>query len=227
MSQPEPPIWMPLSTTGGQVVTKLTTTDFLPARAMAFQTSSAFTSGLWNAMCAQSSADRPAGARCNRICRGCPATHRGDGCPVGRRRSQQRHHGVQGQHAVVVDWPARAACPPAIAQQRRRNRPVQAEDQNLAWPRTHRGNASIVAAVAAFPAIIASLEGMQMGIQQELRTRADHVAIQDLMARYAYAVDAKRWDGLAEVLRRPAPKLISWQMAASRIPGQRSATGSR
>lgn len=38
-----------------------------------------------------------------------------------------------------------------------------------------------------------------MGIQQELRTGADRVAIQDLMARYAYAVDAKRWDSLAEV----------------------------
>jgi hypothetical protein len=46
---------MPLSTTGGQVVTKFTTMDFLSARAMAFQRYSAFTSGLWKAMCARSS----------------------------------------------------------------------------------------------------------------------------------------------------------------------------
>ena len=35
--------------------------------------------------------------------------------------------------------------------------------------------------------------------QQELQTGADRVAIQDLMARYAYAVDAKRWELLGEV----------------------------
>lgn len=35
--------------------------------------------------------------------------------------------------------------------------------------------------------------------QQELQRGADRVAIQDLMARYAYAVDAKRWELLDEV----------------------------
>jgi hypothetical protein len=38
-----------------------------------------------------------------------------------------------------------------------------------------------------------------MDIQQELRLGTDRVAIQDLMARYAYAVDAKRYELLDEV----------------------------
>lgn len=40
--------------------------------------------------------------------------------------------------------------------------------------------------------------------QQELQTGADRVAIQDLMSRYAYAVDAKRWDLLDEVFANGA-----------------------
>jgi hypothetical protein len=43
-------------------------------------------------------------------------------------------------------------------------------------------------------------EGRQdVDTQIELQVGADRVAIQDLMARYAYAVDAKRWDLLEEV----------------------------
>ncbi len=38
-----------------------------------------------------------------------------------------------------------------------------------------------------------------MSNSNELQVGADRVAIQDLMARYAYAVDAKRWELLNEV----------------------------
>jgi hypothetical protein len=43
-----------------------------------------------------------------------------------------------------------------------------------------------------------------MSTQQELQIGADRVAIQDLMARYAYAVDAKRWELLNEVFQTGA-----------------------
>ena len=38
-----------------------------------------------------------------------------------------------------------------------------------------------------------------MSVNNDLQVGADRVAIQDLMARYAYAVDAKRWELLDEV----------------------------
>jgi hypothetical protein len=38
-----------------------------------------------------------------------------------------------------------------------------------------------------------------MSITSDLQVGADRVAIQDLMARYAYAVDAKRWELLNDV----------------------------
>ena len=38
-----------------------------------------------------------------------------------------------------------------------------------------------------------------MSGNNDLQVGADRVAIQDLMARYAYAVDAKRWELLDEV----------------------------
>lgn len=43
-----------------------------------------------------------------------------------------------------------------------------------------------------------------MDYPPELRIAADRVAIQDLMARYAYAVDAKRWEVLDEVFEHGA-----------------------
>ena len=43
-----------------------------------------------------------------------------------------------------------------------------------------------------------------MDTPQELRLGADRVAIQDLMARYAYAVDAKRYELLDEVFEAGA-----------------------
>jgi hypothetical protein len=45
---------------------------------------------------------------------------------------------------------------------------------------------------------------MRMDMQQELRIGADRVAIQDLMARYAFAVDAKRWELLDQVFQAGA-----------------------
>ena len=43
-----------------------------------------------------------------------------------------------------------------------------------------------------------------MGNPNELQVGADRVAIQDLMARYAYAVDSKRWGLLDEVFQAGA-----------------------
>ncbi len=40
-----------------------------------------------------------------------------------------------------------------------------------------------------------------MNSSQDLQIGADRVAIQDLMARYAYAVDAKRWELLHDVFQ--------------------------
>src|SRR5580692_11241782 len=44
--------------------------------------------------------------------------------------------------------------------------------------------------------------GTEMSIPQAIQTAADKVEIQEVMARYAGAVDSKRWEGLDQVFMK-------------------------